>query len=324
MNFHLDKSRPDRLLAWKQVVRTLVAIIFHTKETWPHNARSSYKAVRKRLCAPFWTSQPYISVCLIMNGTMVNGGVHPAVAIFCHRRPWQCASRDTRNKKKKNKVDICIYGFGEKITNKKRNGSVFHTVWSYWLNTRVRIVRLKRKKMRVFFSFHLFFSFPFLLLLLFERSAGGRHRYTHAHCGCLSTPAVVAAPFSIQWNKPTKKTKTKGMRVTNDQTQWTEWIGEDSANYFRRYQSVKLIRDWLRFSSSVREQHLLHKNSFFLFLSFKNRIEQKKNPRVFRTTGGPSAPELCSILCFFFVHSQLTYVERCCCCFWFSGEIYVV
>ena len=101
MNFHLDKSRPDRLLAWKQVVRTLVAIIFHTKETWPHNARSSYKAVRKRLCAPFWTSQPYISVCLIMNGTMVNGGVHPAVAIFCHRRPWQCASRDTRNKKKK-------------------------------------------------------------------------------------------------------------------------------------------------------------------------------------------------------------------------------
>ena len=227
-------------------------------------------------------------------------------------------------RRKKNKVDICIYGFGEKITNKKRNGSVFHTVWSYWLNTRVRIVRLKRKKMRVFFSFHLFFSFPFLLLLLFERSAGGRHRYTHAHCGCLSTPAVVAAPFSIQWNKPTKKTKTKGMRVTNDQTQWTEWIGEDSANYFRRYQSVKLIRDWLRFSSSVREQHLLHKNSFFLFLSFKNRIEQKKNPRVFRTTGGPSAPELCSILCFFFVHSQLTYVERCCCCFWFSGEIYVV
>ena len=153
---------------------------------------------------------------------------------------------------------------------------MFHTVWSYWLNTRVRIVRLKRKKMRVFFSFHLFFSFPFLLLLLFERSAGGRHRYTHAHCGCLSTPAVVAAPFSIQWNKPTKKTKTKGMRVTNDQTQWTEWIGEDSANYFRRYQSVKLIRDWLRFSSSVREQHLLHKNSFFCFFLSKNRIEQKK------------------------------------------------
>ena len=31
-------------------------------------------------------------------------------------------------RRKKNKVDICIYGFGEKITNKKRNGSVFHTV----------------------------------------------------------------------------------------------------------------------------------------------------------------------------------------------------
>lgn len=71
-------------------------------------------------------------------------------------------------RRKKNKVDICIYGFGEKITNKKRNGSVFHTVWSYWLNTRVRIVRLKRKKMRVFFllsisSFLFLFSYYYCL-----------------------------------------------------------------------------------------------------------------------------------------------------------------
>ena len=84
-------------------------------------------------------------------------------------------------RRKKNKVDICIYGFGEKITNKKRNGSVFHTVWSYWLNTRVRIVRLKRKKMRVFFFFPslLFFSFS-PIITVWEISGRSPPLYTRA------------------------------------------------------------------------------------------------------------------------------------------------